>query len=116
MWLIIVTFAFMVIDFVSGIIKALYNKEFSSTIMRKGLIAKGGSSLIIAVGFLLDYAQTLADFGFNIPLAEATCVYVIVMEVGSIIENIGAIDSNLIPPKIRELFYKINDTEDKKGE
>lgn len=116
MWLVIVTFAFMVIDFASGIVKALYNKEFNSTAMRKGLLAKAGSTLIIAIGFLLDYAQTLGDFGFNIPLAEGTCVYVIVMEVGSVIENLGAINSDIIPPKMRELFSKIDDEDNQKGE
>lgn len=107
-----ITFAFVALDFVTGIVKALKEKEFTSTVMREGLFHKVGSFLILGFGALVEYAQNYIDLGVSIPFATAICSYIILMEIGSIIENIGKINPNIIPSVIRKHFTKLQ-AEDK---
>lgn len=99
---------FIVMDCITGIIKAVKNKAFSSSIMREGLFHKLGSLFAIVLGFFVDYAQTVIDLGYTVPIAIPICVYIATMEIGSIIENISAINSQLIPTKLSQFFSKID--------
>lgn len=101
---------FILLDMVTGIVKAFKNKEFTSSIMREGLFHKAGSILCIILGILADYAQTIVDLGVNVPVAFAICGYIILMEIGSCIENISAINPEIMPEKIRSYFSKLNST------
>lgn len=102
-----VTGCFIVMDMVTGIIKALKNKEFTSSIMREGLFHKVGSILCMVFGVLVDYAQTLVDLGVTIPVASAVCVYICMMEIGSIIENVSMINPEIVPEKLTVYFSKL---------
>lgn len=98
---------FIALDFVTGLIKAFKEKCYTSTIMREGLFHKCGSILCVAFGSLVDYAQQYLDIGITVPVATAICTYIIVMECGSIIENIGTINPDIVPSKLKEYFSKI---------
>lgn len=98
---------FILLDFLTGITKALYKKEFTSSGMREGLFHKLGSLLAIACGALADYSQGFIDLGLTLPVAGAICTYIILMELGSIIENIGIINPNIVPKKIAQCFGKL---------
>lgn len=104
----LVTGIFIALDFVTGIINAIKSKTFTSSIMRDGLFHKCGSIICIAFGVLVDYAQLYLDLGINVPVANAICIYIVLMECGSIIENIGQINPQIIPEKIKEHFGKLN--------
>lgn len=112
MWLIICTLTFMVFDFISGIIKALHTKEFCSSEMRRGLIAKGGCIMIMLLGFALDYTQVYLNLGIEIPIAEGVCAYLIIMETCSILENIGTIDSKLVPKWLSKRMKKLLESQE----
>lgn len=99
---------FIAMDCITGIIKAVKNKTFSSSIMREGLFHKLGSILAIVLGLFADYAQTVIDLGYSLPIAIPICVYIATMEIGSIIENISAINPQIIPEKLAQFFSKIN--------
>lgn len=103
---------FIILDMVTGLIKAFKEKAYTSTIMREGLFHKCGSVLCVVFGVLVDYAQTLVDIGVVVPVAVSVCVYIILMEIGSVIENICAINPNIMPGKIKSFFSKL--TEEKK--
>jgi toxin secretion/phage lysis holin len=103
----LVVSCFIVLDMVTGLIKALMNKEYTSTIMREGLFHKSGSILCILLGVLTDYAQTFLDLGVTIPVATSICVYISIMEIGSIIENIGVINPEIVPEKLKAFFVKL---------
>lgn len=98
---------FIVLDFVSGLIKAFKEKNYDSTIMREGLFHKCGSVLCITFGALVDYTQQFLDIGVSLPVATSICAYIVLMECGSIIENIGAINPEIVPNKLKEYFSKI---------
>lgn len=103
-----ITGAFVVLDLVTGIVKAFMGKEFTSTIMREGMFHKLGSILCVVFGILVDYAQTIVDLGVTIPVASAICTYIILMESGSIIENVCQINPEIMPDKLRSYFAKLS--------
>lgn len=98
---------FILLDLITGLIKAFKKKEYTSTIMREGLFHKAGSILVVCFGVLVDYAQTFLDLGINVPIATSICVYIILMEIGSIIENICTINPDILPEKIKAYFSKL---------
>lgn len=105
----LVTVLFMVLDMITGLIKAFKSKAYTSTIMREGLYHKIGSGLCMVFGLLVDYTQSLVDIGVNIPVAVSVCVYIILMEIGSVIENICAINPDILPDKIKVFFSKLTE-------
>lgn len=103
----LVTLCFIAFDFITGIIKAIYKKEFTSSGMRDGMFHKFAEILICALACGVDKAGEFIELGLNIEIAKAVFAYIILMELASIIENIGIINPKLVPAKIRECFGKI---------
>lgn len=82
-WQIATPLIFSLCDVLTGFIQAIINNEVQSKVMREGLLHK---SLIIIIVFL----SFVASLTFNISLISKTvCIYVIVMETMSILENLG---------------------------
>lgn len=104
----LLTGGFILMDMITGIIKALMGKTFTSTIMREGLFHKCGSILCIVFGVMVDYAQNMIDLGVTIPVASSLCCYIILMEIGSIIENVCQINPEIMPQKLQAFFVKLN--------
>lgn len=98
---------FIVGDLVTGTIKAFKEKKFNSSTMREGLYHKCGSILTMCFGAGVDYAQSFIDLGLKIPIAEMICTYIILMEIGSIIENLGKINPEIVPSKLQKYFSKL---------
>ena len=99
-----IAFAFIALDFVTGLIKALATHSFTSTQMRQGLFHKVALLLCMILGFLVDHAQGYIDLGITVPVAAAVCVYICLMEITSIIENICKINPEIVPDKLAALF------------
>ena len=99
-----ITCGFIVLDFMTGLIKALASGSFASAMMRQGLYHKVGELLCVALGVLVQFAQQYIDLGINLPVAGAICTYIILMEIGSALENIGAINPDLVPSKLRQII------------
>ena len=105
---------FILFDLVTGIFKALLKKEFTSSSMREGLFHKCGSVLCMLFGYFVDVAQTYVDIGVSIPVSTTICAYIIIMEIGSVIENICAINPEIMPEKIRNMFAKLSEGDENK--
>lgn len=103
----VVTGAFILFDLITGLVKAFKEQDYSSTIMREGLFHKCGSILCTVFGVLVDYAQSVVDLGVTVPVAASICTYIILMEAGSIIENVGAINPEILPEKVKSFFSKL---------
>lgn len=88
--------AFMMVDVLTGVLKAVKNKELSSTRAREGIYKKASFILFIAFGYLADYAMAYVDLGFNFPAAATICTLVILTEAISVLENIGQINPDLV--------------------
>ena len=77
----LITGCFILMDLVTGLIKAFKNKEYTSSIMREGLYHKAGSVLCVLFGVLVDHAQTIVDLGVTVPITLTICGYIILMEI-----------------------------------
>lgn len=99
-----ITCAFIALDFITGMIKAIAQGSFKSSYMRQGLFHKSGELLCVALGILIQYAEMYLDLGINIPVAAAICTYIVLMEIGSAIENIGVINPELVPATLRGII------------
>lgn len=111
-----ITAAFVLLDMITGIIKAVKEKNFCSSVMREGLFHKAGSVVTVVFGCLVDYAQNYVDLGVKIPVATSICVYIIMMEVGSIMENVCKVNPALLSDKIKSYFAKLTTKEEPKND
>lgn len=91
----------MVLDYNTGLCKAIVNKEINSIIGAKGIIKKVGYLVIVAVSVLLD------EIVGNTGAIRNLVVYFFVANEGiSILENWGKIGLPL-PPKVLEVLEQI---------
>lgn len=104
---------FIVCDYLSGMIKAVKNKELDSTEMRLGLWHKAGFIGAMALGY---GCQLAVDYGllptsFNAVFA-GVCVYVIITEAISIFENLCALSPELRDSPLAALLKLKEDKDD----
>lgn len=100
----LITFYFIAMDFFTGLLKAFATETFSSKTMRHGLFHKVSLLCVLALGFLMDYAQRFIDFGVSVPVGTAACVYIVLMETGSTLENLCQTNPELMPDKLCQMF------------
>ncbi len=104
-WVIIViACSFMLLDIVTGFVQAIINKCVDSTKMKQGLWHKCGFILAIAFGCLCEYTMNYIDLGFTIPIQNAVCVFIILTEIVSILENLCKISPELSNVKFMSIF------------
>lgn len=102
-----IVLVFIMLDFISGMIKSFKNHNFDSSVMRDGLINKVGELLIIVLALVSEKALPYLDISVGIPIVTGIYTYISLMEIGSIIENVGAINQSIVPEQIRKFFKKI---------
>ena len=95
------------LDVITGIIKAIKNKKFDSTKIRKGGLNKICEIIVLILGLVLKTALPHFKVILNFDVLFIISSYIFFMEIVSIIENIGEINENLIPPKIKNTFKKL---------
>lgn len=98
---------FVVLDYVTGILKAIYQKKLSSDISFKGGIKKIGIFIIVAVAACLDNLLHT-----EIILRTLAIGYYIGHEGISILENWAAMDLP-IPQKLKDILEQLKDNSDK---
>ena len=83
-------------DMLFGIITACYHKEFSSKVLREGLIHKTGELALILVGIIIDGLIFAGiDIGVNGPILGVMLSAIIIMEVGSLMELAAKMNPSL---------------------
>jgi len=92
-----------VLDFITGVLSAAYNKKLSSDIGYIGIVRKIGIYIIVAVACLLDSLMNT-----NLVLRGATIGFYIVIEATSILENWGTMGLPL-PKVIRVALKQLKD-------
>lgn len=108
---VIIVLSFIVFDFISGIICALKNRCFTSKGMKRGLYSKSGELLLLALSYLISFTMKYFDIGYSNTFYIVVSVYIIIMEIGSIIENVGKINRTLIPNVIKKCFKQLKEKE-----
>lgn len=80
---------FILMDILTGLVKALTKGDFNSQKMRVGLMHKAGELLAVALGFAIDWSLPIMGVQMSISWLSFVSIYIVLMEVASIIENIG---------------------------
>lgn len=92
--------ALIVIDYITGVVKAIYLKKLSSEISYRGLLKK--MLILIVVGAAVVLQSVLPE---NIPLREITIMFFICNEGISILENAAAMIP--IPAKLKNVLLQL---------
>ena len=97
----------IVLDYITGILKAIYNKKLSSEIGFKGIIKKALIVIIVGVSVLLEQS-------FGIPaIREIVIMFFAINEAISLSEN--AIQMGLpLPDKFKEVLLQLRDQNNEK--
>lgn len=80
---------FICFDIITGLMSAFKKGNFKSSTMRRGLIAKTGEIFAVLLFLAIEKVLPFIGITITIPLVQAITVYIVIMEIGSIIENIG---------------------------
>lgn len=107
----VVVLLFIALDFLSGTVAALKAGRFTSTEMRKGLFNKGGEIIVIVLAGLVDFSGVSESIGVSVSLVPVFSTYVILMEIGSILENVDKINPNVITKNLSKYFERIGGSE-----
>lgn len=97
---------FIVLDYITGVIKAFYKKELSSAVGLMGILRKVSILIVICIVCLID-GIICAD---GLLRAGAICYY-IANECLSIIENIGVLGVP-IPDKLKNALEELRGDDD----
>lgn len=100
--LVIVSALFIVMDVLVGLVKAFSKTGFKSLKMREGLFHKLGELMCIAFGIVCEISFPLVGITIKLPIASTICVYIVLMETGSIVENLA-----IISPNIQKVLGKV---------
>lgn len=96
----------IVLDYITGICKAIYNKKINSSVGLKGIVKKVGYLIIVAVAVMLDKVAG------NTGAIRTLVIYFFVANEGiSILENWGAMGLPL-PKKIFGLLEQLKNEND----
>lgn len=102
--------AFLILDYITGVIKAFYTKTVSSEIGKKGLLKKVMTLIVVAVAVLIHrlIAEIMPEL--NAPLREIVIMFYICNEGISILEN--AAEFLPIPARLKDTLSQLRERND----
>lgn len=91
----IIVASFILADILTGLIAAVRNGEYKSSVMRVGLWSKLGEVAAILLSVLCEWALPIMNVDVQLPIFEGVSGYICIMELGSCVENITKISPEL---------------------
>lgn len=91
----IIVASFILADILTGLIAAVRNGEYKSSVMRVGLWSKLGEVAAILLAVLCEWALPVMNVDIQLPIFEGVSGYICIMELGSCVENITKISPEL---------------------
>lgn len=85
----------ILLDIVSGLLKALYERNFKSCRMRDGLFHKAGELVVLGLLAAAERYSPIVGLDTGLPLFKAGSCYIMLMELGSILENLRSFTPGL---------------------
>lgn len=101
--------ALVILDYVTGILKAIYTKTLSSAIGFKGLIRKTLIFVVVATAVVVE-----SVIGNTVPLREIVIIFFVCNEAISLLENASQFIP--IPDKLKETLIQLRDSKNDKKE
>lgn len=106
----IAVFLFILLDIIFGVGNALLKHEFSSEIMRQGIGHKCTEIGMLFVGIIVD--ATIASGwdipGIDAPIFNMFCIYILLMELGSLAETFVKLNPALGDTKPMQLLLSVS--------
>lgn len=102
--ILIITAVLILGDLGTGLCGAIKSRSLDSTKLRDGLWHKMGFFLLIAFAYALEYAAAYVDLGIDVPAVGAVCIYVMLTESVSIVENLCVINPEIAKSPIGTIF------------
>ena len=104
-WGIVIVLAFIAFDILTGFVKGAVRGSLSSTVMRRGLYHKLAFVLALAFAALVQFATLHFDLPRELgAVFPAICLYLILTEIVSILENLVEINPELANNRFLGLF------------
>ena len=103
-WCVIAIVFFVVVDYVTGIAKAILNDTLSSRKMRQGLWHKFAYLMLTLVAYFVDMINLHVDLGLPVSVFVCTVSGICLIELTSILENITAINPELEDAPFMQIF------------
>lgn len=106
-------FGLVVIDYGLGMIGAVVRGNWDSGIMRLGLLHKLSYLFAVVVGWIVQYLVSVFELPYvnGVAIVTLICVWIIITEVSSILENLCVINPNLATNSFMSIFAKRDKTE-----
>ena len=112
---ILAVFVFIITDYISGLINAIMHGTLSSTKMRKGLGCKFAYLCVFFIAWFIDFEMEHINIGFHSALTPMVTIGIVLIELSSIIENIGKINPELAQAEFMKIFTD-NNRKDNNGD
>lgn len=103
-WCVFAVIFFTIVDYVTGIAKAILNDTLSSRKMRQGLWHKFSYLMLTLVAYFVDMINLHIDLGLPVSVFVCTVGGISLIELTSILENITAINPELADAPFMSVF------------
>lgn len=123
-WLVLAWVACMAIDYITGYSAAAKNGEWSSAVAREGLWHKAGCIFAVLVAGILDGVVSYLlgnvsglslPFTYTVLVCPLVVAWYIMMELGSILENVGKMGAPL-PEFLKKMIAVLKASVDSTGD
>lgn len=98
----------IILDLATGIAKSIHGGTFNSSVMREGLWHKLSEVIALIVAYFVQYMLPLVGIPYSVPAVSVVTIYIVLMEVGSCLENLGEINPQLKEP-LSKIFSQLKD-------
>nr|UWG16306.1 MAG: holin family protein [Bacteriophage sp.] len=95
---------FVTTDYITGTVGAIMHKNLSSTKMREGLARKFAYLCVFFIAWFIDFEMRHIDIGFHSTLTPIVTVGIVLIELSSIIENLGKINPEIKDAPFMSVF------------
>ena len=103
-WCVFAVVFFIIVDYVTGLAKAILNDTLSSQKMRQGLWHKFAYLMLTLVAYFVDMINLHVDLGLPLSVLVCTVGGISLIELTSILENITEINPELKNAPFMQIF------------
>lgn len=101
---ILAVIVFSGLDYITGVVGAIMHGDLSSSQMREGLGHKFAYVVTFFLAWFIDFERNRIDLGFSAAITPLVTTGIVLIELSSIIENIGEINPEIKASKLLQIF------------
>lgn len=101
---ILAVIVFSGLDYITGVVGAIMHGNLSSSKMREGLGHKFAYVVTFFLAWFIDFEMNHIDLGFPVAVTPLVTTGIVLIELSSIIENIGEINPEIKASKLLQIF------------